>query len=270
MRTHSAAGGFRTKVAAGLVAVVWSGAGVRVATAADVLYLSDYLGVPAGTSAFESNPPFTTVLGTQPQYGFGADCPGNWSGVSIRFLDTGVLAKGIGQHPLESGEKQIDFDLPALQQAAGRRALAFRARLGVDSNGVITNNGGVFTVKVDGSVVATVATGGYLTPSQVIEIDVTGGTTLSLVTTRAGNFNSNHLCWGDAALTLADACPGDFDFSGTVDDADFVLFAQAYDRFDCGTPGMPPGCPADLDQSGVVDDVDFVLFAQAYDLFLCQ
>jgi hypothetical protein len=32
---------------------------------------------------------------------------------------------------------------------------------------------------------------------------------------------------------------------------------------------MPPGCPADMNGDGYVDDADFVLFANAYDNFAC-
>jgi hypothetical protein len=32
---------------------------------------------------------------------------------------------------------------------------------------------------------------------------------------------------------------------------------------------MPAGCPADFNRDGNVDDADFVLFADAYDTLLC-
>lgn len=65
------------------------------------------------------------------------------------------------------------------------------------------------------------------------------------------------------------ACPGDLNNDGFVDDADFVLFAAAYDLLDCTDPSMPAGCPADLNGDDFVDDSDFVLFSSAYDAFLC-
>lgn len=65
-------------------------------------------------------------------------------------------------------------------------------------------------------------------------------------------------------------CPADLNNDGFVDDGDFVLFAQAYDQFDCAAPGMAVGCPADLNGDGFVDDVDFVTFADAYDRFVCD
>jgi hypothetical protein len=54
-----------------------------------------------------------------------------------------------------------------------------------------------------------------------------------------------------------------------VDDADFQLFAVAYDLLDCADPAMPAGCPADLNADGFVDDLDFQLFAVAYDQLIC-
>lgn len=69
--------------------------------------------------------------------------------------------------------------------------------------------------------------------------------------------------------TIVAACPGDLNGDGFVDDGDFVLFASAYDLFDCAEPSMPAGCPADLNGDLVVEDQDFVQFASAYDVFLC-
>ena len=64
-------------------------------------------------------------------------------------------------------------------------------------------------------------------------------------------------------------CVGDLNGDGFVDDADFVIFADAYNILDCLDPLMPPGCPADLNSDGFVDDSDFVIFAEAYNQLLC-
>ncbi len=69
--------------------------------------------------------------------------------------------------------------------------------------------------------------------------------------------------------TIVANCPGDLNGDQQVDDTDFVIFAAAYDIFDCQDPSMPSGCPSDLNDDGVVEDSDFVLFAAAYDAFLC-
>lgn len=62
------------------------------------------------------------------------------------------------------------------------------------------------------------------------------------------------------------SCPADLNEDGFVDDADFVIFAGAYDQFTCPST---PVCPADLNGDGFVDDTDFVSFAAAYDQFVC-
>lgn len=64
-------------------------------------------------------------------------------------------------------------------------------------------------------------------------------------------------------------CPGDLNNDGIVEDSDFVLFADAYNRLDCADPSNAMGCPADLNRDRYVDDTDFVIFAQAYDRLLC-
>ena len=51
-------------------------------------------------------------------------------------------------------------------------------------------------------------------------------------------------------------CPADLNFDGLVDDADFVLFAAAYNILDCQDPAMASGCLADLTVDGAVDDAE--------------
>ncbi|MBY0111219.1 MAG: hypothetical protein K2Y21_00250 [Phycisphaerales bacterium] len=70
-------------------------------------------------------------------------------------------------------------------------------------------------------------------------------------------------------IPLAPPCPGDLNGDTLVDDADFVIFATAYNILDCADPAMAPGCPADLNADLFVDDADFVLFANAYNELLC-
>lgn len=64
-------------------------------------------------------------------------------------------------------------------------------------------------------------------------------------------------------------CAADFNGDNQVDDADFVVFAAAYDLLDCSDPSMPLGCPADLNSDFLVDDSDFVLFVAAYNALIC-
>lgn len=65
------------------------------------------------------------------------------------------------------------------------------------------------------------------------------------------------------------SCPADLNNDTFVDDADFVLFAQAYNVLDCADPAMASGCPADFNRDGYVDDGDFVTFAAAYNELVC-
>ncbi|HEX8877690.1 MAG TPA: hypothetical protein VF777_13150 [Phycisphaerales bacterium] len=67
-----------------------------------------------------------------------------------------------------------------------------------------------------------------------------------------------------AAIT---PCPGDLNFDGFVDDADFTAFAGAYNELLCAPP--PAFCDADLNSDSVVDDVDFVIFAASYNDLIC-
>ena len=72
------------------------------------------------------------------------------------------------------------------------------------------------------------------------------------------------------ATTRAATCAGDLNADGFVDDADFAIFAAAYNLLDCADAAMTPGCPADLNGDSVVDDTDFTLFAPAYNALLCE
>lgn len=63
-------------------------------------------------------------------------------------------------------------------------------------------------------------------------------------------------------------CFADFSCDGVVDDADFVVFAEAYDVLGCGA--LPPRCVADINGDGFVEDADFVHFARAYEMLLCS
>ena len=72
-----------------------------------------------------------------------------------------------------------------------------------------------------------------------------------------------------ATIATRAACAGDLNADSLVDDADFVIFAAAYNILDCADPGMPAGCPADLNADTFVDDADFVLFASAYNELVC-
>lgn len=71
--------------------------------------------------------------------------------------------------------------------------------------------------------------------------------------------------YGSAAAIVSiphwSPCPADINFDGFVDDADFVLFACAYDEL--------ATTDADLTLDEQTDDSDFVVFAVAYDALIC-
>ena len=71
------------------------------------------------------------------------------------------------------------------------------------------------------------------------------------------------------ACTPPPSCRADLTCDSTVDDADFVIFAAAYNILDCLDPAMPARCPADLNGDSAVDDDDFVIFLAAYNTLLC-
>ncbi|MBS0191025.1 MAG: NPCBM/NEW2 domain-containing protein [Phycisphaerales bacterium] len=240
------------------------------AAVGDLIYLSDYLGVPSGSAATAANPPYTSLpFGALP-YGFGADCPGTFASSPIQFQDAGSFAKGIGEHPFQFASKRIDFSLAALRIHTTRDLAVFTARVGVDYPTSVNNNGGVFTVLVDGVVQSQVAIAGRSSPSIPVAISVVGASTLSLITDHTGQYNSNHMCWADASITLIGGpCPADLTGDRLVDDEDFSIFAYAYNLLDCADPAMPSNCPADLNRDGLVDDADFPLFVVPYNDLLC-
>ena len=78
-----------------------------------------------------------------------------------------------------------------------------------------------------------------------------------------------HPTYTDSPLGVINICFGDIDCNGQVDDDDFVLFANAYNIYDCNDNTMPNNCAADINGDGAVDDTDFAYFATAYDNFAC-
>lgn len=76
------------------------------------------------------------------------------------------------------------------------------------------------------------------------------------VTTAGGTSNV-----GTITLDYSGRCLGDLNGDGQVDDLDFVVFAQEYDRYTSAV--------GDFNADGVTDDMDFVIFAQGYDRFAC-
>lgn len=243
---------------------------IHAAYAEDRVYLSDYLGVSSGAAATEANAPYTSIPNGAIPYGFGADCPGNFASGKITLFSAGTFDKGIGQHPFQFGEKKITFSLPALRVATTRDLAVFQAVVGIDLPTATETSGGFFRVYVDDVLKQSAEiTGRSVTPINV-NVSVLGATTLTLGTVTRGNYNSNHLCWGGAWITLdGGPCVADLNGDRLVDDVDFTMFAAAYNVLVCEDPAMPINCPADLNRDGLVDDGDFQVFAAAYNDLLC-
>lgn len=84
-----------------------------------------------------------------------------------------------------------------------------------------------------------------------------------------GGTSSANLSFQFALTEPVETCPGDFNGDSAVDDADFSIFAVAYNILDCSDSTMASGCPADLNSDGFVDDADFSRFVVAYNDFTC-
>jgi hypothetical protein len=95
----------------------------------------------------------------------------------------------------------------------------------------------------------------------VWKVEVLGGTV------NVGKQGFGLVITGDVAPV--NLCPADLNADSLVDDADFAIFAAAYEIFACTSGSMPAGCPSDLNADGFVDDSDFVLFATAYEALAC-
>lgn len=102
----------------------------------------------------------------------------------------------------------------------------------------------------------------------------TGTATLTIaepVPTDAGNYHIvvNNGCGNTVIapnVNVSIACMGDLNRDSFIDDADFVIFAAAYNDLTCP---IVDNCPADLNRNGTVDDGDFVYFAFEYNLLIC-
>lgn len=107
----------------------------------------------------------------------------------------------------------------------------------------------------------------YSSALRVTGISADGDTlALSVRSTSDDPFSSDERAY---VVRLPLLCAEDQNLDRYVDDADFVLFAQAYNALECPSPWLDP-CWADIDRSGLVDDADFVLFASAYDRLICD
>lgn len=108
--------------------------------------------------------------------------------------------------------------------------------------------------------------GSVLAPSQNYLGNTAGAIRVSIEL--VDDIGSISLCSGASYPT----CVADMNFDGIVDDADYVIFAAAYNTLQCPldeNENPISGCAGDLDGDGDIDDDDFVLFAIAYNLLVC-
>ncbi|HEX8876692.1 MAG TPA: LamG-like jellyroll fold domain-containing protein [Phycisphaerales bacterium] len=161
-----------------------------------------------------------------------------------------------------------------LNPAAASAVLPTRA--GVCAGGAVTlraahliSPGATYTWKLNGTTLGD----GTLSDGTIVSGVGTGQLTLANL---LGNSPRSITCVIDAcsgssetpAATIV-VCAADLNCDANVDDADFSLFAAAYNLLICDDPAMPAGCPSDLNRDGGVDDGDFSIFAAAYNELLC-
>lgn len=81
-------------------------------------------------------------------------------------------------------------------------------------------------------------------------------------------FSAGNDCggYGIGSIQVGIQCPGDLNYDGNVDDADFLLFLPAYDAL------LVPPADVRCDWNGdrQVDDADFLLFLPYYDQLICD
>lgn len=127
-------------------------------------------------------------------------------------------------------------------------------------NGSPISNGGKYEI-------TTLPSGSRLRFNILYFYDTDAGDYHVVATTPCGSTTS-----ATATLTITGdcppPCPADLNGDTVVDDADFVLFAAAYNELICNPPEEEP-CAGDLNTDDFVDDADFVLFAEAYNELLC-
>lgn len=149
-------------------------------------------------------------------------------------------------------------------------------RTGVCAGGAVTlraahliSPGATYTWKLNGATLSD----GTLPDGTIVS---GAGTSQLTLANLLGNSPRSVTCVIDACSGTSEppaasvvVCGSDLNCDASVDDADFVLFAAAYNLLICDDPVMPAACPSDLNRDGSVDDSDFVVFAAAYNELLC-
>ncbi len=218
-------------------------------------------------AAWEAATDFRTVVTTfdEPIWPVNQVLTGDWTVGTVTYrglagapspniwVMSAALSPLNGQSLCANGDENID-----IRFAAPRRALAFD---------VAVNKFGPVTVTIYDT------SGAELGHTEIAASTLGVCAVISSARIGRANFRSVLGAIQDSFLdtvTLGDTtCPADLNVDGQVDDADFVIFVQAYNMLVCDDPQMPAGCPADLDGNDLVDDADFSLFVVAYNELLC-
>ncbi|MBS0190929.1 MAG: hypothetical protein U0573_03415 [Phycisphaerales bacterium] len=214
------------------------------------------------------------------------NCSGSNSSVGKATFQVGIGLPTVGNQSLTTlntdGASTSSFIMLDLDPSVpGPDVMYTAATVPTDCSHKYVKSGGVWVLKgqidlpgidqitaeanVDGGVTVYIASTStvsvYHDPAPLTG-SITGLTLTSIITPDTG------YTLGGIALSTQ-FCVGDLNNDGLVDDADFVLFANAYNLLMCDDPTMPYPCPADFNSDGMVDDSDFVLFVNGYDALLC-
>ena len=164
---------------------------------ATLIQLSEFMGVPSGSTTTASNAPYTAVIIPAEFGGFGVDIAGEFSPSPIQFSDTGPFERGIGAHP----NSHIDFNLDAFRALGSFDT--FMTTVGIDIAGGGDFEGLTFDVLGDGTLLASVIVQNISAGSTAFSVNVAGVTTLSLITQYAPfEPQTNWGAWADAKLNL--------------------------------------------------------------------
>ncbi len=109
--------------------------------------------------------------------------------------------------------------------------------------------------------------GGRISGTHSPTLSIASATAFDVASYRAKVTDACGLNVISSAATLTVTCTADLNGNGLVDDADFSIFAVAYDDLLCDP--APAACAADLNADGFVDDVDFGIFVVAYNELIC-
>ena len=177
-------------------------------SSAAVINLSDYLGVPSGSTTYTGDGVYSNVVNPS-SWGFGADVAGSWVGDNDPFtFNTGgtetTYLKGIGAHPTQTGSADLIFNLDAFR-ADGYELDSFTSVIGIDLHGGPyfgdPNNGANFSVFLDNVLVYTQDVAGTNAGSFAVDVGIDDiHSTLTLSTSMVGAWNSNHAAWALAQL----------------------------------------------------------------------